>query len=380
MIVILYNADVAPASVGGGKLVAHKSVMNCVIAVERALGALVGRGHYAGPVVTLPVGADLDELRSELLRLRPDFVFHTCEAVGGDSRGEQWVAVLLNRLGIAHSGGSPESLGLCLDKFKAKRALERAGVPTPFGFLAESTKLNGSTESAMTHFPLIVKPVHEDGSIGISDGAVVRDVEALERRIRYVLRRFRQPAVVEAYVDGDEYSVPVWAGGETLPITQIRYVGFPKGAPKICSYRAKWSVSSWQFRGTPSTCPAPIDDALAAALRAHARRAYRAVGCTGYARVDFRVGTDGRLYVIEVNPNPDISPGAGFVRAALHAGHDYTEMIKRIVDWTLMNAQKESLRAAVTSRRRATVSPTVRMRRQKQAWNETEKTLVSGSN
>jgi D-alanine-D-alanine ligase len=180
----------------------------------------------------------------------------------------------------------------------------------------------------------------------------VRDALSLEKRARYVLRRYKQPAIVEEYIDGDEYSVPMWCGGETLPIGRIRYEGFPPGVARICSYRAKWAPKSWEYLSTPSEVPAKIDDDLAAKLRSVAVAAYHGVGCTGYARVDLRVSLAGQPYVIEVNPNPDISPGAGFVRAAAAAGFDYTAMIEKIVRYAMEQAVAKGTKVRARSTRR----------------------------
>jgi D-alanine-D-alanine ligase len=156
----------------------------------------------------------------------------------------------------------------------------------------------------------------------------------LTERATQLINTYAQPVIVEEYIEGREINVAVIGNGNakrTLPPSEISFVDFPEGAPKICCYEAKWVTESQFYSGTVPVCPAELEDPLRDELNAVALAAYDALGCLDYARVDMRVGPDGRVYVIEVNPNPDISSDAGFARAAKAAGLDYAGLITEIV-------------------------------------------------
>jgi D-alanine-D-alanine ligase len=181
---------------------------------------------------------------------------------------------------------------------------------------------------------LIVKPVAEDGSLGIGPEAVVTDRRQLVDRVRHTLDAYRQAALVEEMVQGREFNVSLWgAGPECLPLAEIDFSDFRDPLRRIVSFAAKWDADSFEFQHTPVVCPAGVSADLAERIRAEALAAWRVIGCRGYARVDMRVDLDDTPWVIEVNCNPDLSPDAGFFRACSCAGHAYDEMIERILSF-----------------------------------------------
>ncbi len=266
--------------------------------------------------------------------LKPDVVFNLCESVYGDSCQEMNIPSLLELLRIPYTGSPPLTLGLCQDKGKVKDILSSQGILTPRYkvFDHEVGTLKGHV------FPMMVKPLHEDGSLGISRESVVYDNEGLNRQIRYVLEKYHQPALVEEYVEGRELNVGLLEmNGRVmpLPISEIDYSEFPAGVPKICGYEAKWVVGSVEYEKSKPICPAPLDWVVQKQVEHLAIQAFRLFGCRDYARVDMRIDRNGRIYLLEVNPNPDISPPSGMARAIRVQGMSYSEFVGRVIEKAL---------------------------------------------
>jgi D-alanine-D-alanine ligase len=152
--------------------------------------------------------------------------------------------------------------------------------------------------------------------------------------VAYVVERYRQAALAEQFIAGREFNVSLWGSTspEVLPLAEIDFSAFPDPLKRIVSFAAKWEENSFEYLNTPVRCPADVEPSLAERIRDVARRAWQAIGCRGYARVDIRLSESGIPYVIEVNCNPDISPDAGFFRAARAAGHTYQTMAEHILE------------------------------------------------
>jgi D-alanine-D-alanine ligase len=268
-------------------------------------------------------------------------VFNLCESVYDDTCMEMNIPALLDLLYIPYTGSPPLTLGLCQDKAKVKGILLSQGVHTPRYQVFQ--RLPKGPEEVHISFPFIVKPIHEDGSLGITRDSVVYEMRGLERQIRYVLEVYRQPALVEEYIDGREMNVGlIELNGklETLPISEIDYSEFPPGMAKICGYDAKWDPKSIEYQRSKPVCPAPVEPGLKRALESVAMQVYRLFECRDYARVDLRVDREGRPYVIEVNPNPDISPESGMARAIKAYGMTYAEFVQGVVEKALQRKNR----------------------------------------
>jgi len=192
---------------------------------------------------------------ADIAGFEPDAVFNLCESIGSDNSFEPLLPLLLERAGIAYTGSPPLTLGLALNKHKAKDVLRGAGVPTP----AAVTLTSPDISSVGLSFPLIVKPAREDASVGITSESVVRDRAGLERQVTVVLARYRQPALVERYIEGREIYVSMLARPEgepeTLPLYEIDFSAMPADRPRIVSFEGKWVESSPEFDGTkPIPC------------------------------------------------------------------------------------------------------------------------------
>ena len=311
--------------------------------VEQAasvVSALVAAGHTPIPFAA----TDASALCEFLSRNRPELIFNCCESLAGRARFEMNVAAIFELYGISFTGSSALSLGLALDKGLSKAVFAAQGVPTPLYMRFES---DADATVPGFSFPLIVKPVAEDASIGIDDGAVVHDAAALEARLRFVWRTFDQAALVEEFIAGREFNVSLLATSpwefRVLPIAEIEFDELPRGRPRIVGYEAKWSEGSAAYRGTTVQCPALLDADTAARIGQAALAAARAVGMRDYGRIDLRVReSDQAVFVLEANPNPDIGPQAGFLRAAAAAGIGMQEVILEIVNRTIERCARSS--------------------------------------
>jgi D-alanine-D-alanine ligase len=249
---------------------------------------------------------DAAQLCDFLSKRRPELVFNLCEAFAGSAALEMNVAALFELLGIPYTGCPALTLGLSLNKPLAKAILIANGIRTPaYAVVDQGQDLFAARR---LKFPLIVKPVAEDASIGIDDGAVVNDMAALAERVKFLWRQFRQPALIEEFIAGREFCVSVLAMSPTefaaLPIVEISFDRLPPDRPQIFGYEAKWDPTA-SFNHTVATrCPAKIDDKTADEIRRLALQVARTVGLRDYGRVDFRLReSDQTLFVLEVNPN-----------------------------------------------------------------------------
>lgn len=267
----------------------------------------------------------------EKLRANKDnieLVFNLCDDGFFDNAElEPHLPAMLDILKMPYTGGDYFTLAVTLKKDIAKKILISHGLPTPKFQIFR----NGSENIEKLNFPLIVKPAHEDGSIGVRESSIVYDVDALKKMINHVIRQYKQPALAEEFIDGREFNVAIIGDEEVLPINEIKF-DLPEGKPKIISYEAKWKTDSIEYNGTKRSCPADVDKKLAMQLRTLAIKAGYLFGCRDYFRVDFRVDENNNPFILEVNQNPDISEeDGGLYEMAKTKGYSYADMIDKIV-------------------------------------------------
>lgn len=263
---------------------------------------------------------------------KPDVVFNLVEIFNDQPRLEMHFTGLMELMGVAYTGAPPMALGTCQNKTLTKRILSTLGIRTPHYKILNDMK---KSFRLGLHYPLIVKPAWEDASVGIDDNSIVYNVDALKKRVEYVFNSFKQPALIEEFIVGRELNVAVFGDKElrVLPISEIDFSAMPKNLHPIVSFQAKWDPFHEAYHKTVPICPAPLTKKVRAEAEKMALQCFRAVGVRDYARVDMRLSKDdGKLYVLEVNPNPDLQEGAGFMRSAKYAGHSYRKMLKMIID------------------------------------------------
>lgn len=297
--------------------------------VEEVAGSLERLGYRT--ILTPLTEEGFDEFLKEINDGRADLVFNLCEGAFLNSKFEMNIAALLELYDLKFTGNPSITLGVALNKGWTKDILKGAGVDTPPHFVTDDPSVELPEGLS---FPLIVKPLTEDASLGIETDSVVHTMEELSARIEHILEEYCSHALVERFIDGREFNISVMGNDDetvALPPSEIDFSEYPEELPRICSYEAKWIEVSPLYRKTPPVCPAPVSEELKKRLEATAIRAYRALGCRDYARVDMRLDKDGNLWVLEVNPNPDISRDAGFARAARAAGMEYHQFIGELV-------------------------------------------------
>ncbi|HTX98705.1 MAG TPA: ATP-grasp domain-containing protein [Bacteroidota bacterium] len=282
---------------------------------------------------TFNVDGDVYRLIDYLKNEPPDVIFNLVECVENQAIQEMHVAGLYELMKIAYTGAGPLALGLALHKPRVKELLTYHGIRTPgFRVFRAGDKITAPD----LPFPMIVKPSSEDASVGIEDSSVVESPAELRRRVQYVIEEYDQPALVEEFIDGRELNVAILGSRRplVLPISEIDFSGLKENMRKIVTYEAKWMHGTIAYDGTKGVCPAQLPSRLEAEMKAIALRCFHIVGCRDYARVDFRLSKAGVPYVLEVNPNPDISDDAGFARSARTYGFTYPEAIGKIVEST----------------------------------------------
>jgi D-alanine-D-alanine ligase len=303
-------------------------------AVESVLEAVNGvRGAFGfnDDVVLLPLVPPFKTARRKLAALHVDVVFNLFEGFCGEPETEALVPEALAELGVPCTGCRADVLRLALDKAKVKVVLKSSGIPTP-----DFQLLNPDTLHAFRlGYPCIVKPRSEDASHGIGAQSVVVDLESLQKQVA-VINKAYGGALVEEFIGGREFNATVIGNGGPvlLPVSEIVY-DLPPGIPRLLTFAAKWENESVYYKGTQVVCPAEVVPEVREHIAGTALAAFRLVVGSGYARVDMRMDEAGKLHVIEINPNPDISPGAGAARQAGAAGMNYAQFIDLIVNLAL---------------------------------------------
>jgi D-alanine-D-alanine ligase len=309
---------------------ARPDELDVLAQIEAVSAALTTLGHVPVPV---PFSLDLVRVTEDLRRRQPDVVFNLVESVEGSGRLIYLAPALLDWMGLRYTGVPTEGIFLTSNKILAKRILRADGVATP-----DWHDRDGSGSAKTLRGSFVIKSVWEDASIGLEDDAVI-DSDGRDSLREALLSRSDAvggQAFAESYVDGREFNLSLLTDNgrpQVLPAAEIRFVGYAEDKPKVVGYRAKWDVDSFEYRNTPNRFEfADEDRPILDELANIALRCWDTFGLGGYARVDFRVDKSKRPWVLEINPNPCLSPDAGFIAAARRAGMEMPAVVSRLLE------------------------------------------------
>jgi len=294
---------------------------------EEVADALTKLGHD-------PVMYELDGTQKSLLglgRVECDLVFNLAESFADDDTADFKIAAFMELLGKKYTGTGTHGLMLAQDKAVAKKIFAFHGIHTPTFAKSYRGRLDFSHD---LQFPVIVKPAREDGSIGIEFSAVVNSIRELMERMDWLHAHFDSPVLIEEYIDGREMYVGVIGNDkvEALPIVELDLSKLPGGTPRIAGAEVKRGKGTKAYRDTKSAIATDVPDDTMQTLQQTAIAAYQALELRDYGRVDMRLQPDGKVHVIDVNPNPWLSSRAEFVMAARKSGRTYTQLIEEIIE------------------------------------------------
>ncbi len=342
-ILICYNAPVSVFSIYNGKPndiefsandLSENGFANEISLIKNDLT------HFFNEVKVIAIDRNVERTINSINEYNPDIIFNFVESVEGIAPYEYCMAGLFQLLGFNFTGNLPATLGNCLNKSRTKKILASFGISTPHSTtLKPFEELSGINFNL--NFPVILKLLKEDASIGISEFSVVEDIDALEKHLEFLWKTYNQEVIIEEYIDGREFNAAV-LGDIVLPISEINFDGLPDDLPRIVTYEGKWIENSVYYQYTKPVCPAKLNKNLKSKIEKTALLAFEAMGCRDYARVDFRIDKNGNPFVIEVNPNPDISTDSGFARASAAFGISYSELLRRIASFALTREKNDS--------------------------------------
>jgi D-alanine-D-alanine ligase len=347
-ILICYNAPVSVYSIYNGKPDSNKSAT--IDLSEYSFADQINNikeilSEEFSVVESFAVDRNIRNFINKLKEFNPDAIVNFIESVEGITNYEYCIAGLFEILDIQFTGNISSTLGNCLNKERTKILLSSYGINTPkFEVLIPNQKI--TPKSIELKFPVIMKLDEEDASIGISEFSVVKNFNELKKHFKFLSETYNKKILLEEYIEGREINVAI-LNGKVLPPSEIDFTGLPEELPKIVTYEGKWIEGSEYYNFTKPVCPAKLSKKIKSKIEKIALRAYTVMNCRDYARVDIRLSKENIPYVIEVNPNPDISPDSGFVRAANASGISYNELLKTITSFALERKKDDSLIQAI---------------------------------
>ena len=327
-VVVLYDRWEEPEEAGA---TADKAPLTRTLdkkEVEEEVAETLGKlGHEASLHV---LDGSLKGLHA-LARMECDLVFNLAESFAGNDTADYCIAAYLELIEKRFTGAGSHGLLFAQDKGVAKKILEFHGIHTPVFARSYRGRLDFSHD---LEFPVIVKPAREDGSIGIEFNAVVSSIRELMERIDWLHANFDSPVLIEEYVEGREIYVGVLGNDNpaALPVIELDLSKLPEGTPRIAGAEVKWGKGTRAYRDTKSAIAEDLPEETVNQLQTTAIAVYQALELRDYARIDMRLRPDGRVAVIEANPNPWLASKAEFAMAARKSGRNYTQLIEEIVD------------------------------------------------
>lgn len=285
-------------------------------------------------VGSLNVEDDYRKLIAVITGERPDVIFNLVEYFRDDPALEGSVAGVFDVGGIPYTGAPPSALILCQRKGFTKQILAGHGVPTPHFRVVRQPKI---PRRHGLHYPLIVKPAREDASSGVTRDSVVHDYASLLAQLERVFAEFAPPILVEEFIEGREFHVSILGNDppEVLPPIEFDFSALPDEHPKLISYQMKWSPLDESYHQVHTVCPAELTKREKRKIDEACLEAYALSGCRDYARIDLRMNAKGEVFVLEVNPNPDLTEGVSYMESAEKAGHTFSETLGLITGYAL---------------------------------------------
>ena len=325
-VLVLMHEDLVPPDTLEGYTDQQISVWKTEFDIIATLEEL---GHEVEP---LGVNTDLATIGEAIERFRPHIAFNIVEEFHGVAVYDHYVVSYLELMRKAYTGCNPRGLMLAHDKALSKKVLAYHRVPVPrFAVFPMGRKIK---RPAKLQFPLLVKSLIEEGSIGIAQSSVVANDQRLLERVELIHRQVGTDAIAEQYIEGRELYVGVIGNQrlQTFPIWELVFARLPDDAHRIATEKVKWDIAYQKKVGVDTKAAEDLPSELADRIQRLCKRAYRILGLTGYARMDLRLTDDGRIYLIEANPNPQISYGEDFAESAEHMGVSYEQLIQRILN------------------------------------------------
>jgi D-alanine-D-alanine ligase len=292
------------------------------------VSTLKDRGHEVTP---LGVDSDLGVLRDAILTIKPHITFNLLEEFHGVAVYDQHVVSYLELMRRRYTGCNPRGLMLAHDKALSKKVLAFHRVPVPeFAVFPPGRKVR---RPKRLDFPLLVKSLTEEGSVGIAQASLVTDDKALAERVEFVHRQLGTDAIAEQFVEGRELYVGVMGNQrlERFPVWELVFTHKSEDEPLIATAKVKWDLDYQKKRGIQYRQADKFPAGLEQRIERLCKRAYRTLNLTGYARMDLRLTADGRIYLLEANPNPELSYGGEFADSAEIAGYSYDGLLERII-------------------------------------------------
>jgi len=290
--------------------------------------------------LTLNVKDDLAFLLAFLKNEKPDVIFNFIEYFNEEITQEKNIAGLFELLGIPFTGASSISLANCQNKVITKNILIANGINTPEYCVIEKPD-NPLTDKI--RFPIILKPINEDGSAGIDTDSVVYNKVEYEIKFSDLIRYCKPPFLAEQFIEGREFNVAILGNEkpEVLPISEIDFSEMPYYLENIVSYQAKWEPLNEAYHKTIPVCPADLSKKIEDRIKEIALKCYEVMDLRDYARIDIRMTPEKELFVLEINPNPDITEGVGFMRSAEAAGYSYSDILELLIRYALKRRKVE---------------------------------------
>ena len=281
-------------------------------------------------VKVLGLISQIEKLTTEISEFKPHIVFNLLEEFNHDTQNDYKVLALLDLMKIKYSGCNPKGLLLARDKALSKKLLSYHKIGTPKFYTLPKGKKRKLPKN-MT-FPMIVKCLFEEASYGIAKASVVHSQEKLEERVKYIHEQLEQDVIIEEFIEGQEIYVGVIGNKKlsTLPLWELKFTNVDSPEKEIYSQRAKWNENYRDRKGI-ETGPCKLPKAIEEKIIKTCKKTYQVLGLSGYARIDLRLSREGKIYILEANPNPNIANDDEFAKSAAHLKIKYSDLLEQLL-------------------------------------------------